>query len=125
MLQHTSILLVEDNISDVESFQRICRQVYPLASIQAVSRIDEAMKYCEGREQYSDRKQYPAPAIAFVDLALPDGQGSEFVKWLRKQPQYQKLLIVVFTGTSDLRQLSALYSWGADSFLLKTSDASE
>ncbi|MDB6122041.1 MAG: response regulator [Pedosphaera sp.] len=125
MLQHTSILLVEDDPSDEESFRRIAVQVYPLATIHTATSVGEATKYCEGRAQYADRKLYPVPAIVFVDLALPDASGSELIKWLRKQPQYQKLLIVVFTGSGDLRQLSSIYSWGADSFLLKTSESKE
>jgi CheY-like chemotaxis protein len=119
------ILLVEDHSGDTAVFATAVRKVCPQATLVTLSTSDEAIHYFEGSGKYADRKKFPLPDIAFIDLKLPGMSGEQLIKWIRGRPEFQKLSIAVLTGTADARQLSDLYRWGADSFLLKSSDINE
>jgi DNA-binding response OmpR family regulator len=120
-----TVLLVEDTESDSALFLHVARQAIPEAIILTVGTAAEAMQCLEGVGKYADRAQFPVPTMVFVDLGLPDMPGEQLVKWIRKQPQFKRLLIAVFSGGTSVGLLSELYRWGADSFLLKTSNTKE
>jgi CheY-like chemotaxis protein len=125
MLSQKTILLVEDNPGDTALFLIAAREACPKATIVTVATAGEATQCLEGTGKYTDRKEFPLPVMAFVDLGLPDISGQDLIKWIRKQPQFKKLPIAVFTGATDARVLADLYRWGADSFLLKTPEIKE
>lgn len=125
MLAKQTILLVEDSCDDSLVFQAAAIKVWPGATVLQVNTAEEAIHYFEGAGKYADRKAFPLPTMAFIDLALPDMSGQDLVKWIRKQPQFKRLLVAVITGTTDVHIFSELYRWGADSFVLKTSNNAE
>jgi two-component system response regulator len=121
----STILLVEDHDGDATLFAIAVRKSCPQATLQIVTNTVKAMEYFEGRGKYADRKQFPAPAMAFVDLNLPGDPGQQLIHWIRKQEEFQKIPIAVLHSGRDARALKDLHRWGADSFLLKSHDLME
>jgi CheY-like chemotaxis protein len=126
MRTHNVILLVEDNACDAAVFLDIAGKIYRNAWFVTLKNVHEAIQYLAGCGDFADREKFPLPTIAFVDLVQPGGgHGSELIKWMRQQPAFKNLQVVVLTGGSGLHHFSELYDWGADSFILKSPDRCE
>jgi CheY-like chemotaxis protein len=75
-----------------------------------------AINYLLGNEPYTDRKKFPFPDLAFVDLKMPGMDGLEVLKEIRTRLGLQNLPIIVLT-TSDLQaDVTASYSSRASAF---------
>jgi CheY-like chemotaxis protein len=119
------ILLVEDSADDALLFKRAAQKVYPEAAVHVVEGVEEAIAFLEEATAEGNPGKFPPPFCVFVDLALPKAPGKDLIKWIRGRPQFKKLLIVVLTGTGQMRDMRELYRMGANSFLLKTPDAED
>jgi signal transduction histidine kinase/DNA-binding response OmpR family regulator len=89
------VLLVEDD-EDLA-------QVVIAGFEQANVRVDHAST----RQQAMDHCMAMAPDLLILDLTLPDGDGFSLIEWLRRQPEFRSLPLVVYSGReiSDLEML--------------------
>ena len=61
----------------------------------------------------------------FLDLHLPGHSGLDVLKWLRQQPGFRGLPVIVFTGSPDSAEVVQAYRVGASSFLVKPNGLDE
>jgi CheY-like chemotaxis protein len=115
-----TVLLVEDNPSDIFIVQRTFQKLKVEGSIQIAADGDEAIAYLSGSGKYSDREQFPLPAIVLLDLKLPRRSGFEVLEWLKAQPILARLPVVVFTSSKQASDINQAYDRGASSYLVKT-----
>ena len=115
-----TVLLVEDNPSDVFIVQRIFQKLKLQSSIQVASDGDEAIAYLSGTGKYSDRERYPLPAVVLLDLKLPRRSGLEVLEWLKAQPILARLPVVVLTSSKQPSDINQAYDRGANSYVCKT-----
>jgi CheY-like chemotaxis protein len=90
--------------------------------LQVVETGQEALRYLEGKEPYSDRTQYPLPVLLILDLRLPGMSGLDLLKWIRQQPVFKDLPIIALTAYGN-RDLPRAYELGLDFYLLKPAEA--
>jgi CheY-like chemotaxis protein len=121
-LQPKTVLVVEDERSDLFSLERAFRQLGSEFVLQVVETGQEALRYLEGKEAYSDRAQYPLPVLLILDLRLPGMSGLDLLKWIRQQPLFKELPIIAFTAYGN-RDLPRAYELGLDFYLLKPAEA--
>jgi CheY-like chemotaxis protein len=117
------ILLVEDDPNDAEIIQMALRQTGVLNPVTITRNATDAVAYLQGSTPYTDRRKYPPIGILLLDLKLPGMDGFAFLEWLKNQPQFNDMLIVVVSGLDDLASIRRAYALGADSFLAKPSSA--
>ncbi len=119
------LLLVED---DPDAAQ-ILRLTFARAGFRnqliVVRDGQEALEYLEGQGRFSDRSQFPLPQIIFLDLKMPRMDGFEFLKWLRQTPAGKTIPVIVLTSSVFNSDLVNSYKAGANSFLVKGTDADE
>jgi DNA-binding response OmpR family regulator len=48
--------------------------------------------------------------------------GFDVLRWIRKQPEFAKLPVVMLTSSDELRDVNMAYQMGATSFLVKPLD---
>lgn len=60
-----------------------------------------------------------APCVLFTDLKMPKTDGFELLGWLRKQPEFDRLTIVVMSSSDHPGDVARAQSLGADHYLLK------
>jgi CheY-like chemotaxis protein len=53
---------------------------------------------------------------------MPKVDGFELVKWIRRQPGFSKIPVVVLTSSDAIRDVNRAYALGANSFLVKPLD---
>jgi CheY-like chemotaxis protein len=120
-----TVLLVEDNPSDVFIIQRTFRKLKVNISIEVVSDGDEAIAYLAGAGKYADREQHPLPTLILLDLKLPRRSGFEVLDWLKQQPLLARLPVVVLTSSRQTPDVNRAYDCGANSYLVKSVDPQE
>ena len=119
MPNHSVILLVEDNPSDMELVQRAVKEARLSNPLKTVTDAVAAMDYLLGSGIYADRILYPLPFLVLLDLRLPTMSGLELLEWIRKQPGLEELLVVVLTASSADPDIGRAYALGAKSYLMK------
>src|SRR5579859_31510 len=116
------ILMVEDHENDVILMKLALQRAgvnYPVYSVPGGL---EAIAYLSGDPPYQDRTRYPLPALLFLDLRLPRMDGFEVLRWIRQRPEFEKLPVVMMSGSSEIRDAATAYQLGATLFMLKSVD---
>src|SRR5690242_1110188 len=71
MTNNRVILLVEDNEDDVRIMKRALKEAQVSNPLFVVEDGQQALDYLAGQGKFSDRSQWPMPALVFLDLKLP------------------------------------------------------
>ncbi len=124
-MDSSGILLVEDNPDDALLISRALKAIGVTSTLTVVPDGEEAIAYLAGTGQYSDRRRFPIPQLILLDLELPRINGFEVLSWLRKEPQFRKLPVVVLTATVFSSSIKTAYLLGANSFIVKPAGFSE
>jgi CheY-like chemotaxis protein len=85
----------------------------------------EAMDYLSGAGKFADRDSYPIAAAVLLDLKLPFVFGHEVLAWIRRQRQFESLVVIVLTSSNEASDLSRCYALGANSYLVKPPTAEQ
>lgn len=113
------ILLVEDNEDDAFFMRQAVKDADIVNPLVHVEDGQQAIDYLDGQGVYADRQKYPLPMVVFLDLKLPMKSGHEVLQWIRQQPQFKKLVVIVLTSSSEPVDLNRSYQLGANSFVVK------
>jgi CheY-like chemotaxis protein len=119
MGHESCILVVEDSPDDALLMECVMRDAGIRSEVRVVGSADEAIAYLTGAGPYSDRKLFPVPQLAFIDLKLPGKSGHDLLEWMKTQEMLKGLVKVVLTGSDDPRDLKKAYDLGANSYLKK------
>ena len=122
MANHPAILIVDDELNDLLLAQRAFAKAKLLNPVYTVKSGEQAISYLNGQGIYSDRDKYPLPALLLLDLNMPMVDGFEVLRWIRDQPKFKEIRVVVLTGSDSLRDVNAAYQAGANSFMIKPVD---
>jgi CheY-like chemotaxis protein len=114
-----TILIVEDNPTDVMLIRRAFAKANIGNPLQFVRDGDAAVHYLAGDEAYADRDMYPLPALVLLDLKLPRRSGLEVLQWLRSTSPLRRLPVVVLTSSKQSQDINRAYEFGANSYLVK------
>jgi CheY-like chemotaxis protein len=123
-MKHT-ILLVEDNEDDAFFMQRAFSEAgitHPVIHLQDGR---QAIEYLSAEGKYGDRAAFPIPSIIFLDLQLPFKTGLQVLEWIRRDPQFAKIIVIVLTSSSEPVDLNRAYQLGANSFVVKPPTADQ
>src|SRR4028119_256696 len=118
-LEDETILLVEDNPTDVLLIQRAFRKANVTVPLQVVEDGEVAVRYLSGEEPYTDRDRYPLPVLILLDLKLPRKSGAEVLAWLRQQPALKRLPVVVLTSSKEYADINHIYDLGGNAYIVK------
>ncbi len=82
----------------------------------------EAIDYLAGKGRFADRREFPLPDLMLLDLKMPRRDGFDVLTWIRTQPAFRALRVIVLTGYPDSHAIEQAYELGAASFLQKPVD---
>jgi CheY-like chemotaxis protein len=120
-----TILLVDDSPDDVLLIRLALARAGIPHKLMVVSDGEKALRYLRGESPFADRAAFPLPKLVFLDLAMPRTGGFEILEWVRRQPQFNQLPVVVLTGSALLADSKRAYELGASSFVTKPADLTE
>jgi len=73
----------------------------------------------DGNDLLSFLKTEPLPDIVFIDLNMPYKDGLEALIEIRKDPQFEKLPLVIYSTTQNTSHIDSSYKHGASLFVIK------
>lgn len=117
-----SILLVEDNPSDVGLTKRALDKNHILNPVVVVEDGEEALQYLWAAGKYSGRDMSEMPAVILLDLKLPKIDGHEVLKRIRADARTRRVPVVVLTSSKEEQDIAASYDLGVNSFIRKPVD---
>ena len=117
-----TVLLVEDNSDDAFLLQKALLS----AGVHHFSRVvgdgQAAIDYLAGNGPYQNRKKYPLPMLVFLDIKLPKLDGLEVLRWLRSQPAFKMLPVIMLTNSCLSADVKRAQDLGVTSYMLKDPD---
>ena len=116
--RHT-ILFAEDSDNDALLIQRGFQKARFPFELQFVENGLVAVDYLNGKGSYADRSQYPLPCVLLTDLKMPRMCGFELLSWIRSQPAWRKLPVIVVTGSDQTQDCQRAMELGADAYVVK------
>jgi CheY-like chemotaxis protein len=113
------VLYAEDEDNDAFLMQRAFIKACVTNPLHVVVDGPTAIRYLAGEGEFSDRTKHPLPCLLLLDLNLPRQSGLEVLKWVRSQPDFLALPIVILTSSSQDRDIGSAYELGANGYLVK------
>ena len=117
-MSDATVLYVEDD-DDAAFFMRFA---FEEAGLRNPLRIavtgQEAIDYLAGNGPFADRRQYPLPGLVLLDLNLPIIPGFQVLHWIRDQPQFQSLPVVICTASDYQGDKEEARRLGAQDYLV-------
>jgi len=114
-----AVLVVDDDPNDV-FFMHLGFKAAGLPQALHIA-VDgqQAIDYLAGNGLFADRAQHPLPALVLLDLHLPGLSGFEVLRWLRQQPQFQSLPVVILTASDREADKAQAQQLGANEYIVK------
>jgi DNA-binding response OmpR family regulator len=120
MINTPALLYVEDEENHTFLFRRSLRAEGLEGTLRTAPDADTAVNYLEGRDQYSDRREYPLPHVLLLDLHLPGASGLELLAWVRRKKSLPQPIVIMLTSSSSDNDIAAAYALGANGFVTKS-----
>jgi CheY-like chemotaxis protein len=117
-----TILLVEDNTSDIELTQRALSKSRIANEMVVVQDGQEALDYIFGAGAYAGRDVSVVPGVTLLDLHLPKVSGLDVLRAVRADLRTRRMPVVILTSSNEERDVAAGYDLGVNSYIQKPVD---
>jgi CheY-like chemotaxis protein len=118
-------LLIDDDEDDVFFMTRAMKEAGIESTLQVARDGLTAMDYLRRSGEFTDRRKSPTPGLIFLDLKLPKVPGLDVLRWVREQPEFAKIIIIVLTSSVAPFDLNRALQLGANSVLEKPPTATK
>jgi CheY-like chemotaxis protein len=119
------LLVVEDSNEDFRMLQRLMRRMAVQNPIYRCTNGDEVLEFLYQEGNYQDPNRAPRPSVILLDLNLPGIDGRDILERLKLDRSLRKIPIVVFTTSSNPKDVEFCYQKGANGYLIKPINAQE
>jgi CheY-like chemotaxis protein len=114
-----TILSVDDSPDDAFLLQRACRKAGVQFNLVHVEDGRYAMDYLAGVGSYSNREEFPLPAMILLDLKMPRATGFEVLEWMAGQPSLLEFPVAILTSSQNEEDIRQTYQKGARWYIVK------
>ena len=119
-----TILLVEDEDTDVFLMEQAMKKAGVLNPIRVASDGQQAIDYFRGAGKFANREEFPLPCLVLLDLKLPYVMGLDVLKWIRQQND-APAIVVILSSSKEEDDVATAYRLGANGYLVKPPDVNE
>jgi CheY-like chemotaxis protein len=114
------ILLADDDPDYAILVQEALHQAGLFNHIEIVHNGLEAVEYLKGEAANPpDSHPQARTALAILDLRLPVKHGFDVLRWIRRQPEFQNLPVVMLSGSGFEAEERTAYELGATAYEVK------
>jgi CheY-like chemotaxis protein len=110
-----NIWLADDDIDDCEVFDEAIKNVLPAASLLIIANGEELMRLL---------KSSKAPDLLFLDIKMPCKDGLDCLKEIRANKQFMRLPIIIYSSSTQPKQMDSSYGYGATLYYSKPDSVS-
>ena len=117
-----TILLIEDNPSDVELTKRALEKGRIANKLVVATDGQEALDFLHGRGEFKGRDTSDLPALTLLDLKLPKVAGLDVLREIRSNPITHRMPVVILTTSREEHDMATGYDLGVNSYIRKPVD---
>ena len=117
-----SILLVEDNPSDIALTERALHRNNISNRLVVAQDGQEGVDYLFGEGQYAGRDVADTPVLILLDLKLPKLDGLDVLRRIRADARTRRVPVVILTSSREEQDVAAGYDLGVNSYIRKPVD---
>lgn len=117
-----TILLVEDNPSDIDLTRRALQKSRIANELVVVEDGQEALEYLLDIDPLTNTYLNDLPALILLDLKLPKVDGLQVLRAIRAEDHTSRLPVVILTTSSEEQDIAQSYDLGANSYIRKPVD---
>jgi CheY-like chemotaxis protein len=115
------ILIVDDSPKDIELAIAALAEKNLANEVIIAEDGEEALDYLHKRGKFSNEQGIPA--VILLDIKMPKMDGIEVLKYIRSDPEFKSIPVIMVTSSHEERDLVESYKLGANSYVAKPVDA--
>lgn len=116
------LLVVEDSDEDFEALSRIMKKQCVINPVFRCTDGDDALEFLYHTGTYTNNEKFPRPSLILLDLNLPGTDGREVLKQIKQDQKLKYIPVVVFTTSSNPKDIEICYGYCVASYMLKPID---
>ena len=105
------VLNVDDDLEDREFFCEALREIDASITCLVAGSGMEALSLLQA--------QAPLPDYIFLDINMPMMDGKQCLKALKSIPEFEAIPVIMYSTSTDSREIRECYKLGAVDFLIK------
>ncbi len=121
-MRDKTILLVEDNLSDIDLTRRALARRQIDNELVVVEDGQEALDWLFAKGRFATRDPRVLPAVVLLDINLPKVDGLQVLRKIRDNPVTALLPVIMLTTSQEEQDLLASYQLHANSYIRKPVD---
>jgi len=119
------VLYAEDDPQEVFILQHALRKLTCTATFYHVANGAEAIQWLAGENEFADRVAYPVPDVLVTDLNMPQRNGLEVLLWVRAQPAYKNLPVIIHSTSDSDADAATARRFGVTEYVVKKTSPRE
>jgi len=119
------ILIAEDNPDDRSMLQYAFRSAKLPNQFHIVNNGAEAITWLTSALEQPTNLAFPLPGLLVLDIQMPFKTGLEVLEWVRGQPSYLSMPVIIMSGLRSPETIERALALGVRSYLFKPGDYSE
>lgn len=124
-IMYHPLLVVEDSNEDFRILQRLMKRMEVKNPIYRCIDGDEMFKFLYQKRDEQDAAASLKPSVILLDLNLPGLDGRYLLEQVKQDSTLQEIPIVVFTTSSNPKDIELCYQKGANGYLIKPMNSEE
>lgn len=125
MQSFNPLLIAEDSDEDFEVLELLMQQMQVQNPIHRCTNGDKVLDFVYQEGAGSEQRPAQTPSVILLDLNLPGTDGREVLEQLKQDQSFKEIPIVVFTTSSNPKDIEFCYQNGANGYLIKPLDSDE
>lgn len=119
MTSERPILYAEDDENDVFLLERACARAGITHPLYHVRDGRSVIDYLTGSGPFAQREPTLLPSLILLDLKMLGKSGLEVLDWIRAQPRFASVPVVMLTSSNLKSDVQTAYDCGANGYLVK------
>lgn len=112
------ILMAEDNSADIELTITALSEKNLANKLTVVRDGAEAIEYLECTGDFKGRKS-GNPGLIMLDIKMPRVDGIEVLEYIKKDPRFKAIPVVMLTSSREDSDLRRAYDLGVNAYVVK------
>jgi CheY-like chemotaxis protein len=117
---YNPLLVAEDSDEDFVTLQRLMQRMQVQNPIHRCTDGDSVLDFLQSGTEES---QPARPSVILLDLNLPGTDGRDVLEQLKQDESLREIPVVVFTTSSNPKDIEFCYQKGANGYLIKPMNA--